>query len=358
MVTGWIALVPSMIFSKYIMGWPSMINHPQVNDTAKSKKNISTTSVGSLTAMKTFSARSQMALQASGGPDILAPLLMEHVSLFGPNIPGSYFFTHLYLFLARCHYYLTGRIFADQLTECCLKRMTRLGETACLQARTCWFDDVVDTFANANEGTQFNVVILGAGFDTRCYRLSSIRERQNVNLFEVDAPGTQQNKRNALKKAKIDCANVHFISCDFECQDWMKSLKLQSNFNHKLPTIFVWEGVSMYVEREVVKSTISQISRCAIGSCIAFDYAFSDGTSMVLKKSAARIGEPWKFALNFDEVDNLVQECQELSEGRVVLRVMDHLRKDEMKRRYLAKYINGNYLGYLEEFGAFCLIGT
>ena len=114
----------------------------------------------------------------------------------------------------------------------------------------------------------------------------------------------------------------------------------------------------MYVEREVVKSTISQISRCAIGSCIAFDYLFSDSISKELKKSAATVGEPWKFALNFDEVDNLVQECQELSEGRVVLMILDHLRKDEMKKRYLAKYINGNYLGYLDEFGAFCLIGT
>ena len=114
----------------------------------------------------------------------------------------------------------------------------------------------------------------------------------------------------------------------------------------------------MYVEREVVKSTISQISRCAIGSCIAFDYVFSDCMNVVLRKSATMIGEPWKFALNFDEVDNLVHECQELTDGKVVLRVMDHLRQDEMKKRYLAKYINGNYLGYLDEFGAFCLIGT
>ncbi|KAL3788189.1 hypothetical protein HJC23_004656 [Cyclotella cryptica] len=346
-----------MIFSKYIMGWPSMINRPQANDTAKPKKNISTTSVGSLTALKTFSARSQMALQMSGGPDTIAPLLIGNVSLFGPNIPGSYFFTHIYLFLARCHYYLTGRMFADQLAECCFKRVMRLGEIACLQARTCWLDDVVDTFADENKGTQFNVVILGAGYDTRCYRLRSITKKENIHLFEVDAPGTQQMKRNALKHAKIECSGVHFVSCDFEHEDWMKCLESQSNFNHNLPTIFVWEGVSMYVDREVVISIISQISRCAVGSCIAFDYVFSDCMNAALKKSAEKIGEPWKFAINFDEVENLIEECQELTQRKVALRVLDHLRKDEMKKRYLAKYSNGNHVGYLEEFGAFCLVG-
>lgn len=321
-------------------------------------KNTSNTVVGSLTALKTFAARSQMNLQNSGGPDGIAPLLIGHVSLFGPNIPGSGIFTQLYLLFARWHYRLTGRIFVDQLTEFCMKKYTRLGEMACLQARTCWLDDVVDIFAKENEAREVNVVILGAGYDTRCYRLDSIMYKKNVFCYEVDAPGTQQIKRDALKEANIDCGNVKFVSCDFESEDWLDSLQNQSNFNPDLPTVFVWEGVTMYLELDVVKSTISQISHCGIGSCIAFDYIFSECMNEKAKKSAAMIGEPWKCAIEFDEIDYIVKECQENATGKGVLKVIDHLRKDEMKERYLAKYNDGSYVGYLEDFGAFCLIQT
>lgn len=357
LVVGTVALVPSMIFSK-LMGWPSAFNRPQVTDTAAAKKNTSTTEVGSLTALKTFAARSQMALQRSGGPDSIAPLLVQHVSLLGPNVPGSYLYTHIYLFLSRCHYYLTGRIFVDQTTEFCLKKLTRLGEIACLQARTCWLDDVVDTFAHENEGRHFNVIILGAGYDTRCYRLDSIMQKKNVHLFEVDAPGTQRIKMKALKDAGIECDHVNFVSCDFEYEDWMQTLQSQSIFNKDLPSVFVWEGVTMYLDLEVVKATISTIASCGYGSCIAFDYMFHRSMNDAARKSAERIGEPWKCTIDFDEMENIVTECQKKANGKGNLKVTDHLQKDEMKSRYLAKYNDGNYIGYLEDFGAFCLIGT
>ena len=357
LMIGWIFIVPSMIFSKFIMRWPSALNRPQSGSVSVAK-NTSTTAVGSLTALKTFAARSQMAMQNSGGPDFIAPLLMRHVPLLGPNIPGSQLFAYIYLLLSRCHYYLTGRIFVDQLTEFWLKKVTKLGEIACLQARTCWLDDVVDTFAEENEGNQFNVVILGAGFDTRCYRLKSIMQKENVHLFEVDASGTQHIKLNALKQANIQCKDVSFVSCDFEYDDWMKTLQSQSYFNQEFPTVFVWEGVSMYLELDIVKSTISKIVSCGPGSCIAFDYMFHESMNDATKKAAERIGEPWKCTMDFDEIECIVADCQKLASGKGMLRIKDHLRKAEMKNRYLAKYIDGSFVGYLEEFGAFCLIGT
>lgn len=341
------------------MRWPSAINRPQLHENEVVKKNTSTTEVGSLTALKTFAARSQMSLQNSGGPDHLAPILIGHVSLFGPNIPGSYIYTSIYLFLTRCHYYLTGRIFVDQLTEFCLKKFTKLGEIACLQARTCWLDDVVDTFASENKDSDYNVVILGAGYDTRCYRLKSIVGKKNVHLYEVDAPGTQRIKRKALKDSGIQCDHVEFVSCDFEHEDWFVSLKTQSTFNKDFPTVFIWEGVTMYLDLQVVQSTISKIATCGARSCIAFDYIFHGSMNDAAKKSAERIGEPWKCAIDYNEMDNVVAKCQKLvTDNKSVLKVLDHLDKDEMKKRYLAAYNDGSYIGYLEEFGAFCLIGT
>lgn len=70
---GTLSLVPSMFFSKYVMKWPSIVNKNMSDQEAVN--NISTTAVGSITAIKTLSARPQMNRQGSGGPDYMAPRL-------------------------------------------------------------------------------------------------------------------------------------------------------------------------------------------------------------------------------------------------------------------------------------------
>jgi methyltransferase (TIGR00027 family) len=173
-------------------------------------------------------------------------------------------------------------------------------------------DDVVDTFACENKDNDYNVVILGAGYDTRCYRLSSIMGKKNVHLYEVDARGTQRIKRKALKDSAIQSDHVEFVHCDFEHEDWLVSLQTQSTFNKEFPTVFVWEGVTMYLDLQVVYSTISKIAICGDRSCIAFDYMFHESMNDAARKSAERIGEPWKCTIDYNEMDNVVAECQKL----------------------------------------------
>lgn len=64
-------------------------------------------------------------------------------------------------------------------------------------------------------------VILGAGFDTRAFRLP---RNARVRSFEVDLPETQAVKRAALKKAGIDAAGVTFEAADFGKEDWLARL--------------------------------------------------------------------------------------------------------------------------------------
>ena len=134
-----------------------------------------------------------------------------------------------------------------------------------------WLEDVVDTFARKEDGRKCNVVFLGAGFDTRSYRLESILNNEDANLYEVDAAGTQANKRRTLDNARIDSSNVQFVACDFEQEDWMECLQTKSDFDNSLATAFVWEGVMMYLDIEVAMATISKVRKCGKGSCIAFD---------------------------------------------------------------------------------------
>ena len=103
------------------------------------------------------------------------------------------------------------------------------------QCRTAFFDSVVAAHAAMPQ-----LVVLGAGFDTRCYRLTDRPER----CFEVDAPSTQADKRETLAAAGIDTSDVVFVSTNFAGEDnWMDDL-LAAGFDLSLPTLFLWEGVT------------------------------------------------------------------------------------------------------------------
>jgi methyltransferase (TIGR00027 family) len=131
-------------------------------------------------------------------------------------------------------------------------------------ARISFLDAAVDR--HLPDVTQF--VILGAGFDTRAYRLPNDTP---VRVFEVDSPRTQTVKRETLKKAGIDSSGVTFVPADFEKEDWLGRLSA-AGFDPGERTLFLWEGVSMYLDREAVEDTLRKIASTARGSVVAFDY--------------------------------------------------------------------------------------
>ena len=113
------------------------------------------------------------------------------------------------------------------------------------------------------------VVILGAGWDTRAYNLPN---GAGVRVFEVDMAETQRVKREALQKASIDAAHVTFVTADFNKEPWLDSPK-RHGFDPDLRTFFLWEGVVYYLEADAVYATLEAVgSQCASGSAIAFDY--------------------------------------------------------------------------------------
>lgn len=351
---GMLSLAPSMIVSKYILQWPSMINPP-------SQSNSTLSDLGSLTAIKTLSARAQMALQGSGGPDHLAPTFMAQVSMLGPNIPGSGLFTKLFLLCQRLHFYMTGRIFADQMSYFGRKKLgIPFGETAFLQVRTCWLDDCLETFLEKHKGADaINVVTLGAGYDSRCFRFQKQQSNSNrsarVSFFEVDALGSQAAKLKALDKAQVKTNKVTFVPCDFESQDWMEELVNRGKFDATKPTFFVWEGVTPYLDRKVVVKTIKMVGQCGKGSVIGFDY-FNKAllTQSMVQAAAKATSERWKFGLEDTEIDELVEECSMKAKR---LQILDHLKAPELIQRYCAKHFDGRSIGFLEDFGGFLLIG-
>lgn len=162
-------------------------------------------------------------------------------------------------------------------------------------ARQTFFDTIVNRYLA--DIAQF--VILGAGFDTRAFRLP---KDTRVRSFEVDTPKTQAVKRAMLERAGIDSTGVTFVAADFEQEDWLTRL-VGAGFDPGKPALFLWEGVMMYLDRAAVEATLCQIAGTAKGSVVAFDYFTTEPLESqalywrygrVMTKAA---GEPMKFGI-------------------------------------------------------------
>ena len=178
-------------------------------------------------------------------------------------------------------------------------------------ARQTFFDGVLERYLP--QIAQF--VILGAGFDTRALRL----KKASVRSFEIDAPATQAVKRELLAKTGIDSTGVAFVSADFETEDWLTKL-ISAGFDPGKPTLFIWEGVMMYLDRKAVEDTLRKIAGTAQDSSVAFDYFTNEVLESktlymrTVRASLNSFGEPLKFGIDSmppsrERLAELLQAC-------------------------------------------------
>lgn len=170
-------------------------------------------------------------------------------------------------------------------------------------ARTSYFDSAIDHHrVNVRQ-----LVILGAGYDTRAYRQPA---GVPLRCFEVDRPQTQTRKCEMIAMAGVDTSNVTFVSADFLRENWFNRL-LEAGFDRSQPTFFLWEGVMMYLDRVAVESTLRTFAGSAIGSVVAFDYFSSEHLasqplSMRIARSGLKVsGESLRFGIPTSPSPNL-----------------------------------------------------
>ena len=161
-------------------------------------------------------------------------------------------------------------------------------------ARTTFFDAALTRHLSDID----QLVLLGAGWDTRSYRMPKA-----IHCFEVDTPKTQETKRQMLKKAGLDTTRITFVPADFMTENWLEKL-VNAGLDPDKPTFFLWEGVTMYLDREAVESTLRKIASTASGSVVAFDYFNADlieargGLSIRYVRAVLNaIGEPLRFGI-------------------------------------------------------------
>jgi methyltransferase (TIGR00027 family) len=169
-------------------------------------------------------------------------------------------------------------------------------------ARTRLIDDTLSSFTPDRLG-QF--VVLGAGFDSRPYRLPCL---QALPVFEVDHPDTQLAKRQALSGALGALPdNVTFIPSDFNLRQLGSDMEA-SGYCSSRPTVFLWEGVSNYLSDNAVDAMLRWSAQAAPGSCLLFTYIHSDVLTQPeifvgahrLRASLDKVGEQLTFGMDPD----------------------------------------------------------
>jgi methyltransferase (TIGR00027 family) len=160
------------------------------------------------------------------------------------------------------------------------------GVRSSLVARTRLIDDAI---AAALEEPTEQLVILGAGFDSRAYRLPGLRA---IRVFEVDHPDTQGTKRRLLARAlHSPPEHVRFVGIDFKQQE-LGSVMRAAGYSESMRTIVLWEGVTNYLTEDAVDATLRWCARTPPGSRVMFTYVHRD----VLTNPGAFVGTERLFA--------------------------------------------------------------
>lgn len=152
------------------------------------------------------------------------------------------------------------------------------------------------------------LVILGAGMDARAWRLDAL---QDATVFEIDHPATQQYKRDRVA-GKTPPTDIRYVSVDFEREQFTEKLR-SAGFLPMERSIWIWEGVTMYLPLAAVHETLGQLTLLAAeGSLLAMTYLVPDrfpfgavGRAAIPALFAAA-GEPLKSTLEPSELASVL----------------------------------------------------
>jgi methyltransferase (TIGR00027 family) len=197
------------------------------------------------------------------------------------------------------------------------------------------------------------VIILGAGFDTRGLRLDYM---QSIPLIEIDHPNTSRYKLSVLKdmfgidvNAKNDLNPeinpTRYCQIDFNTQS-LEDLAEKHSINYSIPTTIIWEGVTNYLSAEAVESTFSWISRFAAGSHVIFTYVNQEVLDhpenyfggVKLLDDLRKIEENWTFGLKPEDVSMFLSKFS--------LKLLNDLGANDYRNKYLPERAERGYEFY------------
>ncbi len=201
------------------------------------------------------------------------------------------------------------------------------GIWAGLMSRKRYIDDKLSEAADEVEA----IVNLGAGFDTRLYRLPAVA---HIPAWEVDQPENIKPKQRRLQKVFGQIPNhVKLVSIDFD-HETLETVLASHGYAVDRRTFFVWEAVSQYLTESGIKTTFDFLAKAAPGGRLAFTYVtkdFIDGENIYEHKRLYQQyvvkDKAWLYGWHPEEVVDFL--------ARYGWRVVEHLGYDELAEKYV-----------------------
>jgi methyltransferase (TIGR00027 family) len=196
----------------------------------------------------------------------------------------------------------------------------------------------IDAILQESAGKNLKQVVnIGAGLDSRPYRFQ--KQVTAVRFFEVDMPVTVARKKQLVEAALGQLPpNVVYVPVDYRTREIAGALR-QAGYDEKGRTLFIWEGVTPYIDSASVDTTLQFIAEHApAGSELVFDYIPDE----VIRGDYTRypgarfqavrmtgLGHPWKFGIAQDKAGEFAN-----SHG---FNVVSDLGADDLAHRYLVR---------------------
>ncbi|MDR2146687.1 MAG: class I SAM-dependent methyltransferase [Tannerella sp.] len=202
---------------------------------------------------------------------------------------------------------------------------------ASIIARTRFIEDLI--MEKSRQGIE-QYVILGAGLDTFAQRHPDMASK--LQIYEIDRAGTLVWKRRRLVELGFGIpGNLHLTPVDFEHESWFQQL-LRAGFDAEKPAVVVCTGVTLYLTKEAIVSTLQQLAEFASGSTFAVTFnlpveLINDEDKPLIEmsiKGARESGTPMISFLSPEEILTLARNAKLKNAGIISTR--------DMEQRYFA----------------------
>ncbi len=197
-------------------------------------------------------------------------------------------------------------------------------------ARTKYIDSI---FQNAVKNGVEQVVIFGAGFDSRAIRLTD--QNTNIKVYEIDTNFTLNAKTKQFgKRGLVKPENNIYMPIDFD-KEKIKLKLDDSSFNISKKTLFILEGLIMYLSEKAIDDTFKLINDYSLpGSLLVFDYIYASVLRQELKyfgeksiyERVKKDGESWTFGIEEGEIEKFLNYYN--------FNLIEHLNSNTIEDKY------------------------
>ena len=229
-----------------------------------------------------------------------------------------------------------------------LKKLAPNGIYEYVIARTKFIDEI---FTKAISEDFDQILLFGAGFDSRGIRLMDINDK--TRIFELDIHTTINDKLKQYKKRKIDPGKVNYVTIDFDNEKIDEKLKI-SGFQSKQKTLYILEGITMYLNKSTIDEDFKFIKESAgEGSMVVFDFIYQSvleeknlffGEQEIYRR-VKKAGEGWTFGIPKNEIEGFLKKRR--------LELIELMDSSDLEKRYF-KDENGEIVGKIN--GTHCII--